>query len=165
MSFTEKNIIVKIMRVFGYMILIASTFLIINLGITWFSWSTDRADYNEVTAVMDEDNIINYTMDGKNYIVDTVGSDSYKKLDITKIFEENKRVKMYCSKEDKGNCLYLDYNYTNPFRTIIISILIALLGGFLVFPNRVVDGFLYAKDEVRKNRNKKSNKKKNKTKK
>lgn len=154
MTFTEKNIIVKTMRVFGYIILIASTFLIVNLGVTWFSWSTDRTNYNEVTAVMDEDNIINYTMDGKNYIVDKVGSDSYKELNMAKIFEENKRVKMYCNKENKGDCLYLDYNYTNPFRTIFIGILIALVGGFFVFPNRVVDGFLYAKDEVKKNRKK-----------
>ena len=154
----------KVMRIFGYLVLIVSLFLVLNLGLTWYNWVSDRNDYNKVVATMDNENIVNYSFEGKNYIVDTIGSDSYKQINITKLFKTDKRVTLYCGKEEKSTCVYLNYNYTNPLGTILFCILAALFGGFLVFPNKYIDGFLYTKEAAKKVHRKRKAKKNNKKK-
>lgn len=148
MPLKDKKLIVYALRVLGFVLLITGLFLSLNLGKTWISWSHDRSLYHEVTATR-EDLTVVYKYQDKEYIVDTITGDSYKQIDLNEIFQNQKEITLYCANDDNSECLYLDYNYTNPIKTIFVSLIIAILGGFLAFPNRFINGFLYAKETIK----------------
>lgn len=158
MPLKDRKFIVYSFRILGFVLLIVGLFLCMNLGRAWLSWSKDRSLYHEVTATR-EDLTVLYQYQNKEYIVDTITGNSYKAIDLNQLFKEHKKITLYCENEDYSSCLYLDYNYTNPIQTIFVSFLLALLGGFLAFPNRFINGFLYTKEKVGKKRKKTSTKK------
>lgn len=149
MDIKNNKFVIYLCRILGFALLIAGLYLSLNLAKTWISWGHDRAKYHEVTAIRENLTVI-YNYKAKEYVVDTITGNSYKQIDLNQIFKEQKKVTLYCDNSDYHSCLYLDYNYTNPIRTIIIGIILAVLGGFLAFPNRFVNGFLYTKEKVKK---------------
>lgn len=164
MPFQDRKLIVYSFRVLGFVFLIAGLFVCLNLGRAWFTWSKDRTLYHEVTATRENLTVI-YNYENKEYVVDTIQGDSYKQVDLNELFKTKNQVKLYCENEDYNSCLYLDYNYTNPLGTILSSILLALLGSFFAFPNRLVNGFLYAKETAKRGKEKVKNKVSKRTKK
>lgn len=159
MPLKDRKFIVYSFRVLGFVLLVVGLFLCMNLGRAWFSWSKDRLLYHQVTATR-EDLTVLYKYQNKEYIVDTITGDSYKPVDLNQLFKEHQKINLYCSNEDYSSCLYLDYNYTSPVQTMLVSLLLAIFGGFLAFPNRFINGFLYTKEKVKKGRSKKTTKKK-----
>lgn len=163
MSIKNKKGVVYFFRVLGFVLLVVGLFLILNVGRAWFSWSKDRSLYNEVTATREDLTVI-YHYNNKEYIVDTIIGNSYKPVDLNELFKKKEKVTLYCEKEDYSSCVYLDYNYTSPVETIVLGIVLAFFGSFLAFPNRFINGYLYAKETVKKGKEKRlGNKNKKKT--